>query len=190
MFSALKSRGRIRGGGGLCLLMILPLTSAYAKTTDFAKVKKSLHWQETPANTVLISFFLSSRCPCTGRILSVIKEVERKYGGSANWKISYVDENGPQGTSPLEKALKKTTLRDSDHALADEVGATVTPEVWVWRSRGELLYHGAVDTEQPAKGQTAPLLAALGEIEKNKSPAKPFPEPFGCAIHDSFVDSP
>ncbi len=78
-------------------------------------------------------------------------------------------------------------LRDAEQELARRCGATLTPEVCVFRS-GALVYRGRIDDRYVDFGKlrAAPtardLRAALEAVLSGRNPARPWPPAIGCAI--------
>ena len=74
-------------------------------------------------------------------------------------------------------------LIDTDNVLADKLGATVTPELYLFDTNNALKYHGAIDNDRSGKNiqerYAAPAFDAFlsgKEIERTKTKA------FGCTI--------
>jgi hypothetical protein len=73
--------------------------------------------------------------------------------------------------------------KDPGNLLADQLGATVTPEVYVFDNAGVLRYHGQVDdSRNPARVKAHTLRAALDELLAGKSVTRAETKAFGCTI--------
>lgn len=90
------------------------------------------------------------------------------------WK-DYAEEAGYPGIVAVDEASK----------VAKEIGATVTPEVYVLDKKGKIAFHGPIDDSQDTKYIEAHLLAnALEAIKTGKEIAEDQREvqAFGCGI--------
>lgn len=133
--------------------------------------------------------FTCIECPVAVAYEERQKELVSKYGEdfvfvflNANmggetaeaWK-DYAKEAGYPGIIAVDEASK----------VAKEIGATVTPEVYVLDKKGKIVFHGPIDDSQDTKYIEAHLLANALEAIKN---GKEIPEDqrevqaFGCGI--------
>jgi peroxiredoxin len=82
-----------------------------------------------------------------------------------------------------EKGLKFTILKDDGNKIADRLGATRTPEVYVLDGKGKLAYHGRIDDAQKAESVSSnDLRNALDEMIAGKAVTKTGGAAFGCTI--------
>ena len=78
---------------------------------------------------------------------------------------------------------KKTILKDDGNKIADRLGATRTPEVYLLDAKGKLAYHGRIDNSQKAEGITSnDLREALDQVIAGKAVTKTDGAAFGCTI--------
>jgi hypothetical protein len=82
-----------------------------------------------------------------------------------------------------EKHLTFTILKDDGNKIADRLGATKTPEVYVLDTNSKLVYHGRIDNSQKTEGITSnDLREALDEMLAGKPISKTGGAAFGCTI--------
>ena len=82
-----------------------------------------------------------------------------------------------------EKGLGFTILKDLDNHVADYLGASVTPEAYLFAPDWTLHYHGRIDdSRNPAHITTSDLRAALDAVAAGKPVAVAETKAFGCTI--------
>lgn len=101
------------------------------------------------------------------------------------------DPNMSQGDS-LEKTVARAKkefykfpyLVDSTQKLAKALGATKTPECFLFDSKGTLVYHGAVDDnhKDPAKVQKQYLRSAIDAMLQGKDVPMAETKAMGCGV--------
>jgi len=78
---------------------------------------------------------------------------------------------------------KFPVLIDKGNVLADELGATVTPEAYFVDAKGVLLYHGAIDNDRSGRAVSEAFLkTAFDSALTGKPIAKTKANAFGCTI--------
>lgn len=135
-----------------------------------------------------VIIFLSAQCPVVKAYISRIDEIAAEYKAKGVNFIG-INSNNRQAeslewvTSDAAQNFKFPVLIDTDNKLADQFGATVTPEVFFFGADNTLLYHGAIDNDRSGKNIQDQYLrtafdSALGgkTIERTKTNA------FGCSI--------
>lgn len=134
--------------------------------------------------TVLI--WLSAQCPVVKMYNDRINAIAAEYQDKG---INFVgiNSNATEGIdwvkSHAEANYKFPVLIDKGNLLADKLGATVTPETYLFDTANTLLYHGAIDNDRSGRNIQEQYLrtafdSMLGgaKIEKTKANA------FGCTI--------
>ena len=100
--------------------------------------------------TVLV--FCSSTCPCSDGYAGRLRALQDGYGrrGVSFLGIhSSADETADAMKSYVHRTgYPLTVLQDQNATLADLLGATITPEVFVFDSAWTLQYHGRIDDDK------------------------------------------
>lgn len=107
--------------------------------------------------------FMSNTCPNCKAYWDRIFKLAEQYEED-NMVIAAVNSNDDTGGSGesmedmmnLMSGMQSTKfvyLKDEDQSLAKELGATKTPEVFLFNSRRELVYHGVIDDNWENKSQ-------------------------------------
>jgi hypothetical protein len=74
-------------------------------------------------------------------------------------------------------------LKDERNVIADRLGATRTPEVYVILPSGRVVYHGRIDDSQNIERvQSRDLKDALDAILARRPVPRPETRAFGCTI--------
>ena len=100
-------------------------------------------------NPLTVIYFLSPECPLCINYTLAIKQLSEKY---ANDSIAFYGVHSVKWFSAseveeykLKYGLEINMLLDPTNQLAQTLGATVTPEVFVLNSKSEPLYFGKID---------------------------------------------
>ncbi len=82
-----------------------------------------------------------------------------------------------------EKALGFPIVKDPEDHVADLLGASVTPEAYLFDTSWTLRYHGRIDdSRNPANITTRDLRAALDAMAQGKPIGVAETKAFGCTI--------
>jgi len=134
--------------------------------------------------TVIV--FLSTQCPVVREYNERINQAFNEYKSKG---IAFIGINSNSTESPeqIRSHAKETysfpVLIDKSNILADELNASVTPEVFLFDSAGKLIYKGAVDNDRSGKNVTENYLRnALDALLAAKPIAKSSTKAFGCTI--------
>ncbi len=138
-------------------------------------------------NNFVVVMFWSTECPFvqpyTERINSIVTNFRDK--GVAFWGIN---SNSTESTEDVKKHTEKKAyvfpmLKDLNNVVADMLGATRTPEVFVIDKSKTILYHGRIDNNRDAEKVTSNDLAnALDEAVDGKKISVNNTKSFGCTI--------
>lgn len=141
---------------------------------------------------LLVVLFLANHCPFVAawedRIM--LLAVEYTGRGAAFVAVSSSDPRKHPDDS-LEGMRRRAQeqhypfpyLYDHYGSLAGAIGATVTPEAFVFDRDRKLRYHGAIDSEVDERRHPTPYLGpALERLIGGKSPHVAETEPVGCPI--------
>ena len=138
--------------------------------------------------------FTTTDCPISNRYAPEIKRLAAAYAsrGVRFWIVYPAPGDTPEKIRAhvAQFGLDLPVVRDSAFALVKKTGVSVTPEVAVIDSRGEMVYRGRVDdryvdfgVDRPAP-TTRDLDGALGSLLEGK-PIKPkTTQAVGCILSD------
>ena len=135
--------------------------------------------------TLLI--FIATKCPISNDYNQRMADLAREYiargfaviGINPN-RTEPADEVAKHAT---EKALGFTVLKDPDNRVADYLGASVTPEAFLFDTNWALRYHGRIDdSRNPANISTTDLRVALDAMAGGKTIESAETKAFGCTI--------
>jgi len=180
----------------LAAILILASSFAYAKgpgdkVEDFTL--KGVDGKEYNLNTALtnssyvVVMFWSTECPFvqpyTDRINSIASEFGSK--GIAFWGINSNNTESIEivKSHAEEKGYPFPMLKDVKNTVADMLGATRTPEVFLIDKNKTILYHGRIDDSRDADKVTSnDLKNALDEVIAGKEITVNNTKSFGCTI--------
>ncbi len=131
--------------------------------------------------------FIATQCPVSNaynaRMAAFAKEYEAK-------GVAFIGINSNRQEPPAEivEHAKKNgftfpVLKDENNVKADEFGAQVTPEVYVFDAGWTLRYHGRIDEDR--SGSAAPsqdLKAAVDAVVTGQEVRLKETKAFGCTI--------
>jgi peroxiredoxin len=155
------------------------------KLEDTSGKMQSLNSLKGKNGAVLI--WLSAQCPVVKAYHERINALAADYAAKGINFIG-INSNATEDLNWVKSdaatvGYKFPMLIDKGNALADKLGATVTPEIFFVDAKNTLLYHGAIDNDRSGRNvqeryANAAFDAALGgqKIEKSKTNA------FGCEI--------
>lgn len=157
--------------------------------------------KQKPANSEQFScyFFFISDCPASRNNLPKIEKLHQQYSESVEFigivSDPYLD------TSKLNNTLSEFNISfhvksDTNLFIAKQHGASITPEVFLYNSSGDLIYSGSVDNyyfdlgkhrKQITENYLAQAIASgiSGNIVKVKRN-----EPIGCTINFDTKSEP
>ncbi len=180
----------------LTALLILASSLAYAKgpgdkVEDFTlKGVNGKDYNLSAAltdNNYVIVMFWSTECPFvqpyTERINSIVNEYSTN--GIVFWGINSNSTESLENVKSHaeEKGYPFPMLKDVNNVVADMLGATRTPEVYLIDKNKTVLYHGRIDDNRDAdKVTVSDLKNALDEAVSGKSITVNNTKSFGCTI--------
>jgi peroxiredoxin len=178
------------------VLIILGATFAYAKgpgdkVDDFTLKGvdgKEYNLGKTfQTSNYVVVIFISTECPFvqpyTDRLNSLANDFTKKgvtfLGINANNTESFNDVKTHAG----EKGYPFAVLKDENNVVADMLGATRTPEVFLIDKNKTILYHGRIDDSRDEEKVTSTdLKDALDQAIAGKEIAVKETKQFGCTI--------
>ena len=149
-------------------------------------------WPQYADKKAVVLVFLGTECPLATLYAPRLAELAREYA-ERGVVVLGVDANSHDTPTKLSAFAKTYTLEfplllDAGNALADELGATRTPEVFVLDDKRAVRYHGRIDDQfvvgaSHDKPRQRDLAAALDELLGRQAgqprPARAFT---GCLI--------
>lgn len=162
-------------GGKAANVELASLTGPPARLYDFAG----------PQGTLVL--FVSTRCPVSNDYNQRMADLARDYK-ARGFAIIGINSNRTEPAEEVarhatEKGLGFTILKDSGNKVADYLGASVTPEAYLFDRDWALRYHGRIDdSRNPAKIATRDLRAALDALESGREVGPAETKAFGCTI--------
>jgi peroxiredoxin len=156
----------------------LKLVTLTGETTDLAANMNK--------NGILV-IFVSVQCPVSNAYN------ERMEALAQQWKargFAVVGVNANRTETPeaiaahaREHGLTFPILKDNDNRLADALGASFTPETYLFDPSGTLRYHGRIDDSKDPSGiSKRDLTDALESLATGKTVAVTETKAFGCTI--------
>lgn len=180
----------------LITLILLMAVSVYAKlpgdkSDDFTL--KGVDGKEYNLSTALNSsnyvlvVFLSTECPFVQPYTDRLTSISNEYGskGIALWGINANNTESIETVKSHaeQKGYPFPVLKDVKNVVADMLGATRTPEVFLIDKNKTILYHGRIDDNRDAgKVTTNDLRNALDEAIAGKDISVNNTKSFGCSI--------
>lgn len=130
--------------------------------------------------------FLSTKCPVVKGYNERINQVFNEYKSRGIVFIG-INSNSTESVEDIAAHAKQNyafpVLIDKGNVLADELQASVTPEVFLFDSNGKLVYKGAIDNDRSGQNVTENYLKeALDSLLMKKQIAKNSTKAFGCTI--------
>lgn len=156
---------------------------------DTAGKERSLH--EFKGKNAVAVIFIATKCPYSNAFNHVMADLARQY---ASRGVAFVGINANKTEPAGEVADHARThnlgfpvLKDEGNVIADRLGASVTPEVFLLDSDFVLRYHGALGnshqpTTNPQRATDAETRPALDAVLAEKPVAVAETKAFGCTI--------
>jgi peroxiredoxin len=139
---------------------------------------------------VVVVVITCNHCPVAVAYEDRIINFTKKYAGDPKSKVAVVainvnnldaDKLDKMKIRAEEKGFNFPYLHDASQKIGRELGASVTPEFYVFNKERKLVYHGSMDNNQknPTKNYLEPAVdAAL----KGETPAVQETKAFGCTV--------
>lgn len=135
--------------------------------------------------TVMI--FVSTQCPVSNAYNERMEKLAQDYKARGVSVIG-INSNVAESASDIkahatEHHLTFTILKDKGNKIADQLGATNTPEVFFLDATGKLVYRGRIDNSRSGDSISAnDLRDAIDATLAGKPVANSFVRAFGCSI--------
>lgn len=141
--------------------------------------------------------FIGWECPLVRQYSKRLAELKSQFAGdqqsaSKNVRWLAVNSNQHDSLAELQKFAKTLDfkipiLKDVGNKIADQFGATRTPEAFLLNADGQIVYQGRIDDQftygrQRSQVTTTFLADAIEEVLAGDKVSKPFVEAEGCII--------
>ncbi|HUV14556.1 MAG TPA: redoxin family protein [Acidobacteriota bacterium] len=143
------------------------------------------------SSKAVVLIFISTGCPYSNAFNVVMADLSKRYGTRGAVFIG-INSNKTEPARDVKKhaeenGLEFTVVKDGDSSFANQLGAQVTPEVFLLDKDGKLRYHGALgNSRQPttkvAEANGDELVQALESVLNGDHVAMPQTKMFGCTI--------
>jgi len=139
----------------------------------------------------VVVIFIATRCPYSNAFTHVMASLAHEYESRG---VAFLGINANNTESLAEVAeharahgLDFLVLKDEGNKVADQLGASVTPEVFLLDSTWTLRYHGALGnshqpTNNPEKTTDNEVRPALDDVLNGKPAEVTETKAFGCSI--------
>jgi peroxiredoxin len=136
----------------------------------------------------IVIMFISTQCPVSNAYNSRMKDLYDKYK-SKDVSFIGINANKTEDVETIKEHAEEhefgfVILKDKGNKIADELDASVTPEIYVLNpSNFQILYHGRIDDSRSESNVTSKDLEnALNEILSGKDVIIKRTKAFGCTI--------
>jgi peroxiredoxin len=148
---------------------------------------KELKLDAVHKGKALVLMFISTQCPVSNDYNKRMAALAADYTGK---DVVFVGINSNRQEAPGEIAAHSKehgftfpVLKDAGNVKADDFGAKVTPEIYVFDTQWKLRYHGRIDdSRNEAEIKSRDLRAALDAVLAGKDVPVPETKAFGCTI--------
>ncbi len=133
-----------------------------------------------------IIVFLSAQCPVVKGYNDRINQLAADYKAKGINFIG-INSNSTESLADIKTHAaanyKFPVLIDKGNVLADQLGATVTPEIFYFNAENVLMYEGAIDNDRRGDNPTENYVrVALDSGISGKAISKQSAKAFGCSI--------
>ena len=135
----------------------------------------------------IVILFVATQCPVSNAYNERMEALHKEYSAK-NVVFIGINSNKQESVEEVaghakENGLTFTILKDPNNVIADQFGATVTPEAFLLNKELKVVYHGRIDDSQrPAQIKKQDLRKALDEFLGGKAITDADTKAFGCSI--------
>lgn len=159
----------------------------------FSDLEGKLYAMKSSANhKALVLIFVTTDCPIANSYQPLLAGLHKEFQ-NRGFEFVLIHEGPDQTPEKLKEhskayAVPFSVVMDMDHAIARQVGATKTPEVFVFAKDGANLYQGRIDDLHQGFGKKRAavtredLRIALRELDAGEDIRVPKTEAVGCSI--------
>ena len=152
---------------------------------DYNGAKHSL--TDYKSSKVIVLMFIATQCPVSNGYNTRMVELYKDYSPKGVAFIG-INSNKQESVEDVRNHAKEhgfefPVLKDWNNVVADQLEASVTPEIYVLNSDLEVLYHGRIDDSQRENRVTSKdLRTALDRIIAGNPVETVETKAFGCSI--------
>jgi len=156
----------------------LKLTTLTGETTDLAS--------QMNKNGLLV-IFISVQCPVSNAYNERMEALAQQWR-SRGFAVVGINSNRSETPEAIaaharEHGFTFPILKDNDNRLADALGASITPETYLFDPTGTLRYHGRIDdSKDPSEISKRDLTDALESLSTGRAISVTETKAFGCTI--------
>ncbi len=152
---------------------------------DYNGVKHSL--AEYKDAKAIVLMFIATQCPVSNGYNERMVSLNNDYK-SKNIVFIGINANKQESAEEVKQhahdhGFEFTILKDQNNVIANKLGASVTPEIFVLTPSLDIVYHGRIDDSRRESAITSKdLRSALDEIVSGKPVTVSETKAFGCTI--------
>ncbi|MFN7929160.1 MAG: redoxin domain-containing protein [Blastocatellia bacterium] len=180
----------------LVLSLFISLVSAQAAKLSVGQAAPDFSLKDTTGKThslktyrgqMVVIGFVGVKCSISNAYIARMNGIAQDYQAK-NIVFLGINSNANEPLNELKAHAAKAKysfaiLKDVRNVVADQFGATVTPEMFIVDAEGMLRYHGRVDSASNlARVERHDLRVTLDELLAGKAPSQPELKAFGCQI--------
>lgn len=134
-----------------------------------------------------VFIFISTQCPVSNGYNERMEKLAQDYKAKGVNVIG-INANAPESVDDIKSHAAKNNLtfmilKDNGNKVADQLGATNTPEVFFLDASGKLVYRGRIDNSRNGQSISSnDLRDAIDATLSGKPVANSFVRAFGCSI--------
>ncbi len=152
---------------------------------DYNGTKHSL--TDFKSSKAIVLMFIATQCPVSNAYDDRMVALQKDYASKGVTFVG-INANKQEGIEEIRKHARDhgfefTILKDWNNVVADKLGASVTPEIYVLNPDFDILYHGRIDDSQREnKVNSRDLRTALDLVLAGKPVTVSETKAFGCSI--------
>ncbi|MCW5982970.1 MAG: redoxin domain-containing protein [Bryobacteraceae bacterium] len=134
---------------------------------------------------VTVIAFIATECPVSNNYNDRMKALYNDYHAKGV-KFIFINSNNTEPAAAVKEHAAShgfafQVYKDPGNVVADQLGAQVTPEVFLVKS-GKVAYHGRIDDAQKGEIKDHSLRNALDAVLHGHTPERAELKAFGCTI--------
>lgn len=135
-----------------------------------------------------VFLFWANRCPWIDRYEERVQDLVKKFQ-SAGVQFVRISANAQASAQACRKRMQQQGyetpyVRDPDASFAKALGASQTPQVYLFNAQKRLVYTGSIDDSpsNPSRVQEPYLRDAISALLDGRTPEVQSTKPFGCTL--------